>query len=609
MEKFTEMLGLMWRAFVYSLAFCWRNDWWGTLLLIIFAGISSGVGFALALIGSELANTIQSHGIDFGVGPVPWAITKLVILLVIVLAINESASLLSWFITSRWQQTMRFANRRELDEHFATLDVARIKSKEFDDLRRSIDEQPLGWGVRIELMDGMLGLFGAVVSFASFGIALLWMQPYYAIILVVSTVPLMIHQFLDTARWWKMSQDLVPTHKSRSILERAYKSNTSFVQAKSYDQFPMLRRDIDSNIEGVKSVFARMRLKSLSWGIVTQLVAVLGASVVIYLAVVSIWQPDGSIGTLVLIIPAVRTMSNSLKQVVEVLAEQFQSLQAVVLIEEGYLQLGPLLVKGGNDRLLSRDDRPALSLEHVTFAYPNAPEKPVLEDVTVKIPFGTKVAIVGENGSGKSTLMSLLLRHYDPSGGVIKIGTTALTDLSVRGLSRYMTALFQDYEVQSRPLGHEIASARLGIPHDENRVRIAVANADLTRVIAEDPFGLDVQIGVEFGGRDFSGGQRQRIALARTLYGLGEETKLLLLDEAEAKLDPESAERVIQNILGLSEVTVLMVTHFIARALDFGLVMVMEGGKLVEFGPPHEIAKQDGVFARLLHADENRRGG
>lgn len=599
----------MWKAFVYSLAFCWRTDKIGFLVRILLTGVKAVTGFALALIGSQLANTIQSYGKEFGTGPIPGIVMEFVIMLIVVLAISEVANLMSWFVNNRWGQTMRFANRRELDDHYATFDVARIRSKEFDELKRRISELPMGWGVRIELTNGLLQLFGALVSFVSFGISLVWLQPYYALILVLTTIPLMVHQFKDAARWWKLNQDLVPINKARSVLERAYQSFNVFVQANLFNQFPVLRRDIDRSVDEVKSIFSRVRIQTLWWGIITQLIAVVGASAVIYLAIVSIWKPNGNIGTLILVIPAVRTMSSSLEQVVEVLAQQWQSVQAVVLIEEGYLQLGPLLVKGGNDRLLVADNQPSITLENVSFAYPNNPDKMVLQGVSAKIPFGAKVAVVGENGSGKSTLMSLLLRHYDPSEGSIKLGTTALTDLSVKGLSRYVTALTQDYEVLPRTLGREIASARLEIPYDEQRVGKAIAKADLSSVLSESKEGLDVQIGVEFGGREFSGGQRQRIALARSFYALGEETRVLFLDEAEAKLDPQSAERVMESVLALTDKTVMMVTHFVARARDFDYVMVMEGGTLVEFGKPSDVLKQNGVFARLLSSDEKRRGG
>jgi ABC-type bacteriocin/lantibiotic exporter with double-glycine peptidase domain len=607
--NFIKMIAQLWQAFCYSLRFCWRNDAIGTSLLFVLAALLSGSGFIVTLVASKLTDQVQFYWSTVGSGDVPPPVMVWVMVLAVVIMVSAILGVCNWFVQSRWQQIMWFANRRELDEHYATLDVARIRSKAFDDLQRRIDELPTGWGVRIELMRGFLSIFGALVSFLSFGLALVFMEPLYGVILIATMIPLMVFQFKDTARWWQLTQELMPVHKARSILERPYKTFTTFLQAKVFNQFPFLRIGIDQNVDGILQTYADVRKRSLILGVVTQTIAVVGSGIVIMMAVQATWRGAGTVGTLVLVIPAVRVMAGNLEQVIELLAEQWQSVQAVLLIEGEYLQLKPLSVFEGYDTVGLSNTAPAVSFRDVEFAYPNSPERLVLEGVSFNIPKGAKVAIVGENGSGKSTLMSLLLRHYAAKSGSVELSGVSVTDMSTSRHTSLVTALTQDYEVLPRTLRQEIASARLGDIVDESRIYSAINCADLDRVLTECDDGIDTKIGVEFGGRDFSGGQRQRIALARTIYALDKTTQILLLDEAEAKLDPESAERVIFNILALSEVTVLMVTHFAARARDFDLVLVMDGGKLVEFGNPHEIMQQQGVFTRLLAADTKRRGG
>lgn len=607
--NFFKMIAQLWQAFRYSWQFCWRNDAMGTTLLFVLAALLSGSGFVVTLVASNLTDQVQFYWSTVGTGNVPSSVMVWVAVLVGILLVSALLGVCNWFIQSRWQQIMRFANRRELDEHYATLDVARIRSKEFDDLKRRIDELPTGWGVRIELTRGFLSIFGALVSFLSFGLALVFMEPLYGVILIVTMIPLMVFQFKDTARWWQLTQQLMPVHKARSILERPYRTFTTFLQAKVFNQFPFLRIGIDQSIDGIKSTYANVRRQSLIFGVATQTISVVGSGIVIMMAVQATWRGEGTVGTLVLVIPAVRVMAGNLEQVIDLLAEQWQSVQAVLLIEGEYLKLKPLSVFEGHDTVGLSITAPAVSFRDVVFAYPNSPERLVLESVTFAIPSGAKVAIVGENGSGKSTLMSLLLRHYAAKSGSVELRGVNVSDMSTARHASLVTALTQDYEVLPRTLKQEIASARLGDVVDESRVNAAINCADLGRVLTECDNGIDTKIGVEFGGRDFSGGQRQRIALARTIYALSESTQIMLLDEAEAKLDPESAERVIKNICSLREVTVLMVTHFVARALDFDLVLVMDGGKMVEYGHPQEIAQQQGVFARLLAADTKRRGG
>jgi ATP-binding cassette, subfamily B, bacterial len=603
-----NMVAQLRKAFAYSWAFCWRSDATGTVFLFLLASLLAGSSFVLTYVASKLTDSVQQYWSEVGTGDVPVPIIVWVALLVTVLLVSEVLGKVNWFFQNRWRLTLRYANRRELNEHVASLDVARIRSKEYDDLERRIDELPMSWGVRVELMQGFLSLFGALVSFACFGLALMFLEPLYGVILILSMTPLMLYQFKDTARWWQLSQDLMPAHKARSVLERPYDDYKTFIQAKVFNQFPTLREQIDLNIGGIKQAFAEVRLRSLWFGIVAQTIAVCGAGIVIMMAVTATWRGEGTVGTLVLVIPAVRIMAGNLEEVIGLLAEQWQSVQAVILIEENFLAQKPLSVFEGNDSVGISLEAPAISFRDVVFSYPMSDHK-VLKGVSFAIPYGAKVAVVGENGSGKSTLMSLLLRQYSATQGAVELCGVSVADMSTYRHSQMVTALTQDYEVLSRCLGDEIASARLGEPKDEGRVRTAVERADLGRVLAECDEGLDTVIGVEFGGREFSGGEEQRIALARTLYGLSDETRILLLDEAEAKLDPESAERVIENVVNLTDVTVVMVTHFVGRALDFDLVLVMKAGDIVEFGKPQEVVAQNGVLARLLAADTKRRGG
>jgi ATP-binding cassette subfamily B protein len=607
--KIWEMMSQLWLAFRYSMAFCWRNDAKGTTFLFLVTAILAATTFVVTYVASRLTDEAQRYWDLVATGDVPPAVMYWVYLLGVVLLVTAVLGVMSWFVTTRWQQVMRFRNRRELDDHFATLDVARIRSKEFDDLKRRIDELPVGWSVRIELTRGFLSILGALVSFLSFGVALFILEPFYAIILIITMIPLMVHQFKDTARWWQITQELMPVHKARSILLRPYLHYVTFMQAKVFNQFPTLRQQIESNVDGVLIQYASLRKRSLIYGILTQSIAVIGSVVVIVMAVHATWRGVGSLGTLVLVIPAVRVMAGNLEDVVELLAEQWQSVQAVLLIEQEFLKLKPLSVFEGNDTVGISLLAPAVSLRGVTFAYPNAPDRLVLKGVSVDVTAGCKVAIVGENGSGKSSFLSLLLRHYAPIGGSVELHGVNVADMSTARHATLISALTQDYEVLPNTLKDEITSSRFGIAFDKSRLDTAVRLADFERVLTECQHGLDTRIGVEFGGRDFSGGQKQRIALARTLYALDSDTRILLLDEAEANLDPESAERVIENILSLNDVTVMMVTHFVTRALDFDFVLVLDGGQLVEYGKPAEVRAQNGIFARLLAADSKRRGG
>ena len=124
-------------------------------------------------------------------------------------------------------------------------------------------------------------------------------------------------------------------------------------------------------------------------------------------------------------------------------------------------------------------------------------------------------------------------------------------------------------------------------------------------VVCADSLGYDAQIGTEFGGREFSGGERQRLALARVRY---RGTPVLILDEPDSDLDPESAKRVIDEVFALKGVTVIMITHHVSRAERCDKVIVMGKGRVVEQGPHAELMALGGAYVSLREKDRERLG-
>lgn len=230
-------------------------------------------------------------------------------------------------------------------------------------------------------------------------------------------------------------------------------------------------------------------------------------------------------------------------------------------------------------------------LENVTFGYPGG--APILEGVSLEIPAGRRVALVGGSGSGKSTVLGLLLRFYDPQEGRVLVNGVDIRKLSLESLYSRLAAVFQESFLFDGTVRENIALGKLGATDAE--IQAAARAAELHDAIMVLPQGYNTPVG-EQGGR-LSGGQRQRLAIARAIL---RNPAALLLDEATSALDPatESAVNATLSRLAVGR-TVVSVTHRLASACDADLIVVLDHGRVVETGGHAELLARGGVYAAL----------
>lgn len=609
MNKLKETIATLLLAARYSFSFCWRHSKAETIGRLVISAATTLLLYLTIQATGLIINEVQglmgkfkggNHSLaEIAQNGLLWPVAFLLGVLLFGVILGR----FNWFYRSKWNQTLRFANQRELNDHRATLDVARFRSKEYDDLQKRIQELPTSWQTRIWFSDEMFSLFTTVVSFALFGASLLWYKPIYALILVLTALPMMIVEFRLVAMWWSLFQELVPHHKKRSVLEKPYHNTNAFVQALMFNQMSPLRRDIDINVGSVLDAYNHIRKISIRKEMFTHLLAVAGLCGVIIHAVWSTVAYAGEIGTLTIVMAAARTFQGNLEAIVSLIAEQWNSAKGVILIEKDFLGLKPV-IKTEYPVIPKFDITPLVRFDKVCFAYPDT-DTLVLKNVSFTIEPGTKLAIVGKSGNGKSTIQALLMRHYDPTSGAVYAGDINLRNIEPNVWSNVASSLTQEYTVLERRIGEEIASSRLDQTIDLEAVAASCRFANFDEVVDSDPKGYESQIGVEFGGRDFSGGEKQRLALARVHY---RGTPILILDEPDAKLDPESAQKVIDKVFALKGVTVVMITHHVSRAERCDKVIVMGKGEVVEQGTHCELMAQGGVYAGMHEKDRKRLG-
>jgi ATP-binding cassette subfamily B protein len=228
----------------------------------------------------------------------------------------------------------------------------------------------------------------------------------------------------------------------------------------------------------------------------------------------------------------------------------------------------------------------------VDFAYKTSQQ--VLSHVTFTLEAGEKVALVGESGEGKSTLASLLMRLYEPNGGIIAVDDVDISTVTQQSLRSQIATVFQDPALFSGTIWENIAYAHPRAS-DEDVIRAARA-ANAHDFIIKLSKGYDTQIGER--GIKLSGGQKQRIAIARAIL---KDAPILIFDEATSSLDSH-AEQQVQEALDrlMKGRTTLIIAHRLSTIAHVDKIVTLKNGHVDEIGTPRQLAKTGGIYAQLL---------
>ena len=228
---------------------------------------------------------------------------------------------------------------------------------------------------------------------------------------------------------------------------------------------------------------------------------------------------------------------------------------------------------------------------HVSFAY--SPDRQILHDVNFTIGAGQKLAVVGSSGAGKSTLVRLLFRFYDVNDGSITIDGEDIRNATQQSVRQNIGIVPQDTVLFNESIYYNLQYANLDASKDD--IIQAAKQANIHNFIADLPDGYDTMVGER--GLKLSGGEKQRVAIARVIL---KKPKILVFDEATSALDSHSEQAILESLkLAAKNHTTLVIAHRLSTVMDSDVILVMDGGKIVEQGSHQSLLERKGKYTEM----------
>jgi len=427
-------------------------------------------------------------------------------------------------------------------------------------------------------------MFRDVISVIALIGYIIYLNPLLSFYTLI-VIPIVIYPIIVIAKKLKKYSHR-SQNKNADVVTRLTEvfNNNEIIKANATEEFEIERFSVQN------WQFFKISMKSIYVGAIVSpimdIVAATGLATVIYVGGSEVYAGNMTVGEFTAFLTAVGLVFEPVRKIGGV----YSKIQDAIAASERVFEILDRDTKVIDGDIKLQENIQKIEYKDVSLIYENSY---ALKDINLVINKGEHIALVGDSGGGKSTFINMLLRFYDPDNGEIVINGTPLKSFEQKSLKHHISLVTQKIYIFQDSLSANVAYGAKDI--DEVKVLEALRLADAESFVSSLDDGIYTQLNE--AGTNLSGGQRQRIAIARAIY---KHSSLLLFDEATSALDNESEKRIQKALDSYTKDKItITIAHRLSTIEEADKILVMQKGKIVDYGTHTELLKNSEVYKRL----------